>query len=365
VTKVHQGSKSAVAKGAKSAVEVGKCDKIIADLYFFVAFGEAYFKKHMKWLHDTNPLLKTFGHSCHEMPICAAMMKWEIENDAWKENPYFNNAMAKCNDLADDAYDDGGSLKVARKATTMKQWEDFFIVFRDTLVKHTRAWYGKDLLPFAIASSDKDVASIFAASLIGCGCVAPLPIQSPVHKCKIDLQRWKEFLAEMKVTDLLQSDYILSRHQDAISSLAIMGVSLWESQPRENTALLNLKFDCQRLILAVKHHQPSGEAAVRDIGICSRTGRGEKQSSPLTSFRSLILSSVSILIKEKMTREDRNPKPNVHRGVDYIARYIRAKKQDDQGNNEKSQRVRPTKERSTMNIVETLSTFGENKNDES
>jgi hypothetical protein len=66
-----------------------------------------------------------------------------------------------------------------------------------------------------------------------------------------------------------------------------------------------------------------------------------------------------------MTREDRNPKPNLHRGVDYITRYIRAKKQDDQGNNEKSQRVRPTKERSTMNIVETLSTFGENKNDES
>ena len=64
-----------------------------------------------------------------------------------------------------------------------------------------------------------------------------------------------------------------------------------------------------------------------------------------------------------MTREDRNPKPNVHRGVDYIARSIRAKKQHDQGNNKKSQRVRPTKERSTMNIVETLSTFGENKNE--
>ena len=62
--------------------------------------------------------------SCHEMLIRAAMMKWEIDdlikNDAWKESPYFNNVMAKCNDLADDAYDDRGSLKVAWKGTTMK-----------------------------------------------------------------------------------------------------------------------------------------------------------------------------------------------------------------------------------------------------
>ena len=58
---------SALAKVAKSAVEVGKSDKIMADLYFFVAFGAEYFKKHMKWLHDTNPLVKHLD---------TALMKW-------------------------------------------------------------------------------------------------------------------------------------------------------------------------------------------------------------------------------------------------------------------------------------------------
>jgi hypothetical protein len=67
LARVHDGSKSALAKVAKSAVEVGKSDKIMADLYFFVAFGAEYFKKHMKWLHDTNPLVKHLD---------TALMKW-------------------------------------------------------------------------------------------------------------------------------------------------------------------------------------------------------------------------------------------------------------------------------------------------
>ena len=363
LARVHDGSKSALAKVAKSAVEVGKSDKIMADLYFFVAFGVEYFKKHMKWLHDTNPLVKTFGHSSHEMAIRSAMMKWEIDdliaNDSWMLKPNFRTAVAKLNALPCDLFVDG-PLVCAGKETTTKQWKDYFITFRDTLTKHTKSWYGKELLPFAIASSDQHVSSIFAASLSKLPIDNPASVQSPVHKCKIDLNRWKEFLSSIPDLDvILDTDCILSRHKDAITALANNSY-LWDDND-DHPNLQNLKSDCQRRILPIKHHQQSAEAAVRDIGICSRTHRGEIASSALTCFRSLVCGSAPTEIRGRMISEDRVPKANHHRGADGVARSTRARKRDFQGNEDSgSKRIRVTKEKSTVLIEKTLRTFGIN-----
>jgi len=117
------------------------------------------------------------------------------------------------------------------------------------------------------------------------------------------------------------------------------------------------------MILAIKHHQQSGEAAVRDIGICARTGRGDEQASALTCNRSLVLGGASNKLKHRMMSEDRTPKPNTHRGPNFEARTAQALKQDSRGNDTKGFRVRSTKEKATMNMEETLAMFGSNKVD--
>ena len=84
----------------------------------------------------------------------------------------------------------------------------------------------------------------------------------------------------------LQADHILGNHPAAIDQIAI-GEFLWSDDANET--IINLRKDCQKMKLAIKHHQQSGEAAVRDIErICTRTGRGHEQASAITCNRSLV-----------------------------------------------------------------------------
>lgn len=62
-------------KICNSAVEIGKSEKIHADLQFFVAFGKTFFNKHLNWLHITNAISGTYGYSSQEMPLRALLMK--------------------------------------------------------------------------------------------------------------------------------------------------------------------------------------------------------------------------------------------------------------------------------------------------
>ena len=83
------------------------------------------------------------------------------------EKNRFAEAMRRWRALPSDEIGDDVRLKSPGKETTIQQWKDFFSTFQDTLTKHTRAWYNDELLPFAIASSDAAVASVFAAALLG------------------------------------------------------------------------------------------------------------------------------------------------------------------------------------------------------
>lgn len=348
------GAESKLAKTARSAIEVGKCKKIMADLHFFVGFGREYFKKHMNWLHETNPLSKTFGHSCNEMPLRAAMMKWELDdlrkNDEWFVLDNFKDAKNRWNLLDSDRHDEDGRLLDAGKETTMKQWKDFFTAFDDSLVKHTAAWYSTDFLPFAIASKDDEVSTVFACWLLGLDSTISEIIESNTHSCTIDLQKWHYFLKRCNIDpkSLLDTDFILSNNKEAISKIAA-GIQLWEGD--NDMDICKLRKTCKELILAQKHHQQSGEAAVRDMGICTRTRRGEVQGSSLTSFRSVIISMTNIKLRNKIQNEA--PKNNAHR-KNGTALTPAARKQDTLGIKSKHRRVRVTKEKSTMLIQETL-----------
>ena len=77
------------------------------------------------------------------------------------------------------------------------------------------------------------------------------------------------FLADVKPSNLLQTNHILSRRQEAVKIIA-ESVSLWDSK---DEMLVSLRKDVYQLILALKHHQQSGEAVVRDMGICAGTRR--------------------------------------------------------------------------------------------
>jgi len=188
--------KSAIAKIAKSAVEVSKSEKIKADLYFFVGFGRAFFKKHMNWLHANNSISGTYIHSSHEMPLRAAMMKWEmkdlITSDSWLDHDDFKDAKSMLGGLEDDVFVNVKLTKAGRQ-TTLKQWKDFIIVFQRTLHNHTSAWYGKELLPFAIASSNKEVRKVFTCWLLDKECLLEgadaSAVDDDTHCCTIDLKR--------------------------------------------------------------------------------------------------------------------------------------------------------------------------------
>jgi hypothetical protein len=77
------------------------------------------------------------------------------------------------------------------------------------------------------------------------------------------------FLADVKPSNLLQTTHIYSRRQETVKIIA-ESESLWDSK---DEMLVSLRKDVYQLILALKHHQQSGEAVVRDMGICAGTRR--------------------------------------------------------------------------------------------
>ena len=336
---------TALGKVARQNVEVGKCEKIMADLYFFAAFGEEYFKKHMDWLHKIDPISKTFGASSHNMPLRSLIMEWELDDlmkdDSWMEKEKFHKAVEMMNNLPNDKYsDDDGSLLEAGKETTLKQWKLFFSNYKIILGKHMISWRDQSKLHFALASSDKEVASIFAAKLKSINYIPPNNIiQSPVHKCKVDLQRWKKYLDEQDPTNTISTTRFLQNHDQAILKLA-MGSSLWSDN---DPSITLMKKDCCMLILPLKHQQHSAEAAVRDIGICSETGRCDHQASAIQAFRSLVQSKANFKRREEMQNEDWKPSPNKHRDKNGNPLTAQAQKIDQRNNSEKQLRVRNNK----------------------
>lgn len=290
-------------------------------------------------------------------------MNWELDdlisNNSWQDKESFKVAMEMLNELPSDVRNGDDRLTHAGKETTLTQWTDFFITFKMMLEKHMRSWYAQDKLHFAIALSDKAVASLFAASLLDKEIDVAVQIQSPIHRCKIDLVKWKAFLADVQPSNLLQTNHILSRHQEAVKCIA-EGASLWDS---EDELLVSLRKDPCQLILALKHHQQSGEAAVRDMGICTSTRREDVQASSITANRSLVLSAANNHLRQKFKDENRKTKPNFHRGPDNEARSAQAQKQDNNQENAspKEPRVRPTKEKAAKNMEETLKIFGVTK----
>ena len=120
------------------------------------------------------------------------------------------------------------------------------------------------------------------------------------------------FLADVKPSNLLQTNHILSRRQEAVKIIA-ESVSLWDSK---DEMLVSLRNDTCQLILALKHHQQSGEAALRDMGICAGTRREDVQASSIIANRSFVLSSANSRLRQKIKDENRKPKPNFHRGLD-------------------------------------------------
>ena len=77
------------------------------------------------------------------------------------------------------------------------------------------------------------------------------------------------FLADVKPSNLLQTTHIYSRRQETVKIIA-ESESLWDSK---DEMLVSLRKDAYQLILALKHHQQSGEAVVRDMEICAGTRR--------------------------------------------------------------------------------------------
>jgi len=117
---------------------------------------------------------------------------------------------------------------------------------------------------------------------------------------------------------------------------------------------VKLRKTCCHLILGLKHHQQSGEAAVRDMGICTRTRRSEVSASPLTTFRSFVISNANHKIRN--INDNRTLKANYHRDSEGAPLSKQAEKRDRvDSDKKKSARVRPTKNAIVILINECLS----------
>ena len=135
----------------------------------------------------------------------------------------------------------------------------------------------------AIGPSDHHISRIFALWLIRRD---PGPLQG-------DNKRWYDFLkgTGIDVTEMVSSDYILKNNREAISKIASGNHLLWGDNRSDDTNIASLRKMICEYVLAQKHHQQSGEAAVRDMGICNQTRRDEISGSALTTFRSLVIFS--------------------------------------------------------------------------
>ena len=178
--------------------------------------------------------------------------------------------------MPDDSCDINGILKQSGKQTTLKQWCDFFAEFQTTMEKHLSHWHSKEFLPMVIGSSDHDVSRILENWLMKND---PGPLQGD-NKC------WFDFLkaTDIDVTEMVSRDYILKNNWEAISKLASGNHLLWGNNRSNNGNIARLRKMICEYVLAQKHHQQSGEAVVRDMGICTQTRQDEISGSSLTTF---------------------------------------------------------------------------------
>ena len=263
----------------------------------------------------------------------------------------------------------------AGKETTLKQWTDFFVVCQCTLQNHTGTWLGTELLPFAIASSSREVGQVFACWLLR----ADLELEDDessvvddtVHCCKIDLKQWQQSIKDCGVDPeiLLVDDYILQNNIEGIKRIA-EGTSLWPQVPDavnddvdsdddnaemdvdEDADITKLRDLCSALILPHKHHGQSTEAGVKDIGTCTDTKRNEIEASGLSSFRSMVNMFVTNQLSKLMKSRGQS-RGNRHRDSNGAARSNQARKQDNLGI-DREPKAKPTKGKATMLIREAL-----------
>ena len=140
---------------------------------------------------------------------------------------------------------------------------------------------------------------------------------------------WWRFLNELKVLrkDIIDNHYLLKGHKEALHKIAIGSSTIWQSHADTDQDMNMLKVKCQKFILPLKHHQQSGEASVMDMSICAKTRRDEVSASSLTSFRSMVISTINNEIRKKNVNDIR--KPNHHRGKFTIARPNQSFKRDE------------------------------------
>ena len=168
-----------------------------------------------------------------------------------------------------------------------------------------------------IGSSDHDVSRILENWLMKND---PGPLQGD-NKC------WFDFLkaTDIDVTEMVSRDYILKNNWEAISKLASGNHLLWGNNRSNNGNIARLRKMICEYVLAQKHHQQSGEAVVRDMGICTQTRQDEISGSSLTTFCSLVIfSQANHKIRE--TNGKNTSKPNLHRDKESNARTIQAQK---------------------------------------
>ena len=259
--------------------------------------------------------------------------------------------------LPSDERDKSGALSNPGNETTLHQWKDFFVVFQQTLEQHTHAWYSSELIICILASSNKEIASIFASWLLGLpylisesGDVLP---DDELHGCKIDLKRWQQFLVNSATLDhgaIVENECIIRDHRAAIQKVA-EGEYLWNEQGTDND-LIRLRLTCSQYILALSHHGQSTEGGVKDMGLCTDTRRNEYEASSLTCFRSMVNSLVSRMISLEKMKGDYVKKANQHRDSEGNAKSNQARKVDSLGL-DKIVKAGATKRRAEMLVHET------------
>ena len=287
-------------------------DKLRCDLEFFCAFSHAYWSKHMKWMHRTDEVAKTFGHSSRLMLVRCVLMIDDLAEAKKMNTHHWTSYKSSCEALPDDNH----SSEIYGKQTAEKQAERFFKEYGSTLRDNVQRWWSENLLPLAIGGSGP-TATIVAQWLLE----LPAPDLPPdamkyydeTHECEVDLNRTRVFLDKLpdEVRESVLGDFVISRHEAVIEEKVAAGVDLWGSDVDDDD-ILALRRDIKSYQVIVKHHTQSTEAGVQEIALCSSSGRDEASASSLSAYRSFFLSPVNAALAELY--QDREKKGNRHLG---------------------------------------------------
>ena len=287
-------------------------DLIQADLQFVIAFSNAFFERHFKWLQAHDDIAKDFGYRSRDMPLRYFIITQEINDlkDNWRTNKHFDDfrhtlaslelqsgaATPRFVPCTEKAQGDDNSTKSTRASSisndaAIDRVDAFFLHCAHSYEKHFKRWVDQEqLLSYALASSDRQIAYALAKWVVEGGLPpAGTTFQSSTHGgIEVDVCAFIARVTKNVNREKLACAPLIQKNRAGLEEIARQGsaFSIWTS---EGIASIEFLRDyIKSFVLPHAHTTHRVEAAIREASHCSSTsGRSEEIRSAFALQRSV------------------------------------------------------------------------------